>query len=267
MKMVPIVGWSPTKLFAYEECPLRAQLQYAQKLCPLCFRGHTQGGFDGVAENCTSCHQMIVKAEALTRGIRIGLNLERFILGLDKTLDPDIKNKDVIKIAKQLRREAHKPGKVRPEYQVTLDKTWHPIDKYTKNAWFRGKLDVLRFLSPGEVQVLDWKTGGIGKDGQIRENDKYDDQLHIYGVAALCALSEVNVASAALIFVDAPPEIGPVLKRDGSGVTREDLESAQRKWEHRVSAMFRDQTFAPRPGFYCRWCPYSKEKEGPCPVA
>ena len=40
-----IKAWSPSKLEKYTQCPLKAKLEGEDKLCPLCFKGRTRGGF------------------------------------------------------------------------------------------------------------------------------------------------------------------------------------------------------------------------------
>jgi hypothetical protein len=264
LKVVPFKGWSPTTLFAYEECALRAQLQYARHLCPLCFRGSTVGGHDGKPQKCTSCEELILKPEAMARGIRLDECLTDFVSRARPDLDPDIKHPDVVRIAKELRKEKG----VTTQYQVVLGKGWIPVDPFTKGAWFRGKLDVVRFKKSGEAQVIDWKSGGIDKrTGEPYPNQKYQDQLEIYGIVLLCAAPEVQAVTAALVYLDMPHDKGPVVKIPESDVRREELPKRKKRWENRVSVMFRDETFAPRPGYYCKWCSFSRDKEGPCPIA
>lgn len=265
MKPVRITGWSPTKLAAYEECPLRCQLQYAANLCVVCFKGKLMGGF-GTPKICDTCGKTI--EEKFEHGITVGASLEQYVKGKTKTLTSEIRNKDVRDLAKILRGE-HTKAKVHVEYSVVLDKAWKVISQYTKGAWLRVRLDILRFLPGKTVRVIDWKTYGIDRrtgDVRNRNSKKYDDQLEIYGVAALSAFEGMAAAKSSLVFVDTGPRFDPVVERPEADVKRSGLAKAQEKWARRALPMLSDDTFAPRPGPYCQWCEYGKGKGGPCPV-
>jgi len=273
-------GWSDTRLNSYNECPFKTYLKYGLQLCPCCYAETAIVAYDkpltapdGVevkpeTSYCAKRKKVLEKPEALANGIELDGLIEKFILGKTKTL-ARITHPIVIQIVKKMK-AGFKAGKVKPQVQYVFDAAWNAVSKFTKGAWLRAKLDILRtdHQELGLLEVIDWKSGGIDKrTGQIRSAEKYDDQLLIYTVSALTANPEAKRAEASLVFIEAPHGIDPVVARESADLERKDLEKAQKKLSLKVVAMLNDETFAPRPGFYCRWCPYSKEGGGPCPVA
>lgn len=283
MKLPPfqkLVGWSPTKLGDYEQCPLMAQLKHGIKLCPCCFQETAIQSWDkpltanGVTigpetSYCSKENKVLEKPKPLANGIKLGGSLERFVAGRDNVLDPKITNPVVLRIAKKLRAQ-FKKGLVQVELALNFTDKWtRETNKFAKGVWLRTKLDVLRTgAKKGLVEVIDWKTGGIDKrTGQIKSSEKYDDQLSIYATAALTADPSATRAEASLVFVEALDAFDPVVARESCDLKRADLPKLQKKWSLRVVALLNDETFAPRPSPLCGWCPFSKEKGGPCPVA
>ena len=255
-----LTSWSPSRFERYTQCPLLAKLSFIDKLCPLCFKGRLHGGFD-TPEVCDTCGKTIEQANALTRGSEIGKNLELYVKGKEKKLHKEIRHKEVIELAETLRAEAKK-GTVKVEEQIVLDVGWKPCSPFDKTkAWLRTKLDVLRLTKSAEV--IDWKTGGIDKrNGSVRAEAKYDDQLEIYAVATLAAFPALKEVKTALVFVDCGPRFDPKVTRES--VPRKALAKLQKKWVTRVVKMLSDDIFAPRPSEKCRWCNFSQGKGGPC---
>lgn len=269
LKIIPMTGWSATRLFSWEQCPLRAQLQYAQNLCTICFKG--QVAWEGA---CSRCGKTPEKPEPLARGIRIGAGIDGYIRGTEAKQGEEAKQHQAVSDLIKNLRQAHRRGvaKVLSELQIKLDKKWRPVGQYVK-SWVNGRLDVLWKLRPKYWKVIDWKTGGIDKmTKEIKQDDNYSDQLELYGVLTLSAYPEVEEVQSSLIFLDAPASVNPEVSM--AGISRDLLEKRQRRWEGRVKPMLTDTVFPPRPGWYCGWmkngirqgCPYEKQKGGPCPL-
>lgn len=261
LKVIPIQTWNPTKIFSYEECPLRTQLRYALKLCPHCFKGHF--GYDAACDHCGLFNK---KSEAQLRGIRLDEQIAVHIRGgaLDEPI-PHPKVKMAVRgIVKDFAAVAKGSVEVYLKHSISLSATWEPLPKFTKAPWFWGELDVLK-ISKKVADVIDWKTGGIDKKtGAVRPKGDYEDQLEIYGVAVLCSRPTVGEVHPSLVFLDARPPHDPVVQRPP--ILRRMLEKLKKRWEGRIKPMLSDDTFAPRPGTpYCGWCDYSKQKGGPCP--
>jgi hypothetical protein len=263
-KFLPILGWSDSKLHLWEKCPLQCQLRSVLHLCVHCFRGSLPYG-DGAL--CPKCHRPHAVSPALQRGRSVDEVITKYLTGgvpIAKVYE-EYRPHPTIPAALRDVRGVVKRARARVQFQVVLDSAWRTVSQFTKNAWLRCKLDVLVYLRPS-LKVIDWKTGGIDKhSGTIRESPEYDDQMDLYSVVALVAEPDFAAANSELVFLDAPPGVNPV--RRGKEIRRNNLERAKERWEARVKPMLSDRTFAPRPGWYCDYCDYSKTKGGPCPVA
>lgn len=221
-------AWSPSRYSEWESCAFRAYCKHILRI--------PEGA----------------KGDALVRGEEIHHGAEDFITGRKKELHPDLKK--VKALITKLRTE-YKKDRVRVELELAFDRTWKRVEWFAKDAWCRFKLDVLYRPAKGGAEVKDWKTGKYKPDGE------YDDQLNCYAIAALSAFPELKKATGQLVFTDHGPK--PV-ERPAGTLTREELRGAQEKWEKRVKPMFEDRTFAPHPSDSCRWCPYSRNRSGPC---
>jgi hypothetical protein len=257
-----ITSWSPSRLTKYEACPSRAKYEIVDKLCPLCFQGRMEGKWQ--EEKCSTCGNGVPTPETWARGTAIHSMLEKIVNG--GTANPTLQEW-VVEYAKKL-----VPAKT--EIDFVFQPGWVAVSQYTKGAWARFKLDVLKIHAPPKKKgltqppyglVVDWKTGGIDKRTKmVRVDGKYDDQLEMYGVAVLSALSGIETAKIDLVFVDAAGRKDGV--KDLGTVKRKDLAKLQKKWEKRVKPMLIDDVFSPRPSDYgCRYCPFEKAKGGPCP--
>ena len=261
-------SWSPSRLADYESCPLNAKLKYLDKLCTHCFKGTLTGGYDSPAV-CETCGEVTEPGPALVRGTRLHASLEKFVKG-EGPLDTEINNTEVIEHAEDFR-FGFKKGRVEVERSFIFDDQWNLLTgEFPAGAWLRTKIDILELhKSEHSLAVIDWKSGGIDKrTGKIRPNPKYDDQLSLYCLAALCALPTYRECGAALIFIDAPTGSDPVIASETTDIkTRREMKGLKKKWELRVLPMMHDEVFGPKPSpDACRFCPFAKDKGGPCPV-
>lgn len=258
-------AWSPSRLSDYQQCPYMARLKHLDKLCPKCFKGRVEGGYDTPAV-CDTCKSVIVKGEALERGTIIGKGMEDYLLSKAKAVPKEVTHKAVKKIAKEVRAQVAKK-QATIEVMLVLNRAWQPVKGWAKDAWLRVKTDVTLF-QPAKAHVIDWKTGGLEKKGPNkgapRNDPKYDDQLSLYTVATLSVHSQLDSATAELVFLDTEEPHNPVVARESATATRRALPILQRRWADKVKPMLNDDQFAPSPNFGCRWCDFSKEAGGPC---
>lgn len=245
-----IRAWSPSKLEKYEQCPLKCKLETEDKLCPLCFKGRTRGGF-GKPVVCDACGGTVPESPALARGTALHAKLEALV---QSPADPLVIEKDLMPVGKWITEFslAHKEKRVMLEVEVALNDKWERVEWFSKDAWLRCKIDLLHLRSARDWDVVDWKTGKLYDDG------KYNDQLLLYCVAVLSGFETPDTVAASLIFVDAGRAVG------GEIVKRKGLRTAQKAWTKRVKKMLVDEQFVPNPGNYCTWCSYSRAKGGPC---
>lgn len=266
---VKFTAWSPSRLADYQQCPLMAKLKHLDKLCPICFKGRVEGGFDTPAI-CDTCHKTIVKGEALERGTVIGKGMEDYLTSKAKAAPAEVEHRLVKKVAKEVRDRVTK-GTAKIEFMVVLNRNWLPVKGWAKDAWLRAKMDVTLFgmkKDQGHAHVIDWKTGGLEKKGALkgspRVDPKYDDQLSLYTVATLSAFGALTKATAELVFLDTVEPHSPSVEREEATATRKMLPVLQQRWSDKLKPMMNDDQFAPAPNFGCRWCDFSKEKGGPC---
>ncbi len=263
------LSWSQTRLADYDQCPLFAKLKHLDKLCPLCFKGRIRGGYDSPAM-CDTCDEMIVKSDALTRGIEIGKALEEFVNGKRRKMHDEVRHPNILRLARELR-EGFTKSKVAVERMINLDKDWNLLPAaWSPRVWLIVKMDVFLQKSSKTGRVIDWKTGGLEKRGPTagkprEDSKKYAEQLQIYSTAALCAFPQMETMTAALAFVDANAKYNPVIEMKEGSITRTALEKNKKALAKRALPMFTDDTFAPRANERCKWCDYQKGKGGPCP--
>lgn len=261
-----VTSWSPSRVAAYEECPRKFKLEKLDKLCPKCFKGKLDGGYDRPAV-CGACKAVMEVPAPLARGSEIGKNLEEYVLGKADALHPEVLNAASRKLATSLRKLAVR-GKAKPELPILLDKDWQVVPPgwaHFKRVWLNTKLDVFVLKDKKTARVIDWKTGGIDRrTGEIKADRKYDFQLLTYSVAALCAFPEVERVTSALVFVDCPAAADPVVEREECNLDRKRLPVAKASLLVRCAPLFNDDVMGPSPSMGCRWCPFSKSKGGPC---
>lgn len=225
MANIPL-PWSPSKLACYEQCPRQAKYKFVDKLPD-----------PGSA--------------AMQRGNEIHGAAEDYIRGLTTKVHPDLKKVRPMLLSL---RKGYIDRTVRVELALGFDKQWKLLpDWFHDDTWLRIKVDVLHFVSPDFTKVIDWKTG------KLKEGDVYDDAMRLYAIAALSA-GFGNETVAQLVFTD----FGKTVDRPAGQLSMTELPKARREWDDRVKKMTKDKTLSTRPGFYCRWCTYSRNKGGPC---
>ena len=157
---------SPTRLSTYEQCKLRAWLQYGEKI--------PDPNPSPAADRGTMIHKLA--EDWLT------------VKNPDTPLP-----KELIKFDKELHKLLTLDFETEGEWGY--DKEWEPTDWRT--AWLRLKLDVCVFLSPTEILVIDFKTGA-----RWGNEIKHAEQLLFYAAAVAARFPSAETIHTELWYLD-----------------------------------------------------------------
>lgn len=225
-----ITSWSFSRWSVYEECPAKAKYKFIDKL--------KEPG-----------------SAAMDRGTELHKQCETFL----KTGGRVPKD---IKLIGDTLKDFKKRGAL-AEADFTFKQDWSPTRWDDWNgAWCRIKADVTiaPVIDSDEpiAEVHDFKTGGQKK---LENNDfeEYYTQLELYSLAGLLTFPTAKIVKTSLVFID----FGKVIENP-TVVKRGDEKKLMKKWEVRTKRMLSDTQFKPKPGNACRWCYFSKAKNGPC---
>jgi hypothetical protein len=183
------------------------------------------------------------KGPAMLRGIEIHGKAEGYLKGAITRVPADLKL-----VADDLKR--FKKLKAQAEGSRNVDINWKPLDDpFHPAVWLRMKLDV-RVDTPKANIVADWKTG---KPNPAKDQD----QMDLYAATELQPGDDREL-QVELIYTDRPEDsVVGVYEPDEVAGLRAD-------WVRRVKPMLMDKRFEPKPGNHCSFCPFSKDKGGPC---
>lgn len=180
---------------------------------------------------------------ASERGTKLHKSVEDYLLGKKTTINRELL--PIVKVLKAVKK--HNPA---AEKHISLNRGLEKVVPYkSKEEWFRMGLDSV-YAVEQTIHIPEWKSGKI--------YDDHLDQRQIYVIGALALYPLAKEAIATTHYID----------QQGLAVpTRMDRQRAILMAWHfteRLEVMEKDKRFGPRPGFYCRWCPFSKFKGGPC---
>lgn len=222
-----ITAWSLSRLQTYEDCPFKAKLSYVDKM------PYTRG-------------------PAQIRGDEIHKEAEAYLLGKKRKLPLSLRNYEVDFV--RCRGAAKDPdAELMVEQQWGLKTDWTETSWFGKDTWGRVISDMV-IIHDGHIKIVDHKTGKAYPD-------KHEEQLRLYGAAALSRYPDLETANGEIWYLDHDQKTIPKLSIE---FTRKDVPPIRKDFERRIRPMLNDKKFAPRPGPGCRWCDYSKSKGGPC---
>lgn len=219
-------SWSFSRYQVYRQCPLKAKLQFIDKI-------------------------QAPDEEALRHGREVHEACEKFIKGGSPT--PPTTYPPARRLLLKARREAKKlilPAIVEETWALTRDWQMTRWDDWAK-CWLRIRLDVAYFYQhqePGDTLVLiDWKTGKF-RPG----SEDYEEQGSLYALGAFLLYPDIQEVRVQFVFLDAKHVLYlPVF-------TQNDVPALKTRWERNVAPMMTDLTFDPRPTNLCQWCFYRK---------
>lgn len=237
-KVIPIksfTSWSWSRYQDWVKCPLRAKLKHIDKIKE-------------------------PSNDAMERGTAIHTMAEEYVLGKLRTLPTELRAfKDEFSKLKKLYKSKSLPLSVEGDLAFTKDWTTTKWDDWN-GAWVRIKIDCEHFATPTLLILTDYKTGKMDE----RNTAEYMLQLQLYAVSGLVRYSHIKnlVVQPRILYLDHGVEYPP----PGEQVqyTLNDLKKLLKDWAKRVTPMFAERRFAPKPNSSCRWCYFSKAKNGNC---
>ncbi len=180
-----------------------------------------------------------VQGEAAVRGSAAHKTMEDFLN--NKT---DVLHEAIVPHAHVMHELRKKKPKV--ELEIAVNRDWSLAE--WKACWGRGGVDA-GYENKGTVELKEWKTGKM--------YDDHDEQRRLYFLlTAAYWLQAVKFRIESYYF-----DLG---KKKTLEATREELHPIREDFNTRIHIMETDDEMAPRPGYYCKWCDYSKDKGGPC---
>jgi RecB family exonuclease len=184
---------------------------------------------------------------ALARGSDIHKEAEDYSTGLLKRLP-----KSLALFKDEFRDLRKRKASLNVEGQFAVDKEWNEVGWFASNAWLRAMIDCFYdYDRDGERvrKVIDYKTGKIRPENMA--------QLDLYALVMFAVDESIDRVEAEFWYLD-QGEIRTKL------YSREHMPELQATWAKKVKPMLTDTSFPPTPCNVCRWCTFSKAKNGPC---
>lgn len=248
------INWSISKLFMYEQCPMRFRLKYIDKLPEL----------------------PLPPDNPLERGNRIHKHLEDFVKGERSSLDGiEAKAIDAFKPMIEHLRTLYSVQQATVEEDWLYDHNWDMTDKRYRcpthkdhrdldceqcqhEMWLWVKLD-WSVLDEEKLTVItgDWKSG----------KSKYKAVDHIQQTQLYAAVSAIKYPWADTHIAEIPyVDEGHIRS---STYTREEALRFVDRFQKRADKIYADRLFRANANVItCKWCPYRKNGgTGACPVA
>jgi len=182
----------------------------------------------------------------MARGLKIHKKAEDYLLGDDPdAIPPELEEFD----GRFQELHALRPM-VEQEWAFT-DK-WKPTGWFAPDTWLRVKTDAAVLHDTHDfLDIIDHKTG--------KKYGENVDQVELFALAGFCMFPGVKEIDTHLWYLDSGDEQTDEFVRD-----KEAIAETKKEWEDRAAPMFNDEDFLPRPTSKCRWCPFQRQKGGPC---
>lgn len=236
-----LMPWSYSKLDLWAQCPLKARLQYIDKIPQPASEALIAGNAIHKA------FEKYVKKESSLDQVHKVFDHFRKVFATDA-------EKEVKKIRGAYPR--HVENCVENKWGFSISdvgelsrcRTW-----FEKEVWLRAVADVV-LHTKSEVTIYDYKTGKV--------YPHHETQGMLYAWAVLSAYPEMKKCKVKFLYV----ETGEVAEWKYS---RAVCTAASKLFTRRVDAMNADTTYKPTPNRFCNWCGYQKycpERGGKCPA-
>ena len=179
---------------------------------------------------------------AMERGNKMHENIETYLNGWSADLMPEVASwKEAFDNIKTKMFQA--------EQAWGFNKQWERLpDWFHKDTWLRAKSDA-HYVEGDQLVIIDFKSG--------KYRVPSPEQIELYAICGGSVYPTVQKVLAEYWFLDT----GEVYSQE---YTRAQLEALKPKYEQYFAPMFADEVFKPTPSTNCRWCDFSKTKNGPC---
>lgn len=234
--IVPIRQWSISKAKVFQQCKLRAQLQYGQKI-PEPERPLPPGKLEHANDRGTRLHNFAELYVSSPVDMPIILELEKF--------RPEFESL----------RQLYRDGKVSLEGEWAMDRNWHPVSWNSREAWLRLKLDAIVHLSEIEAVVIDYKSGR-----KFGNEIDHAEQVQLYQLVTFLRFPKLELVHTELWYLDQPDEANTQ-----NTFTRHQGLRFKGHFDKVGLGVTECVAFPPSPNiFNCRWCPYGPKGTGHC---
>ena len=184
-----------------------------------------------------------MSSPAMERGAKLHEAIEAYLNGWLTTLPTELADwKEAL--------DDLKATNFKGEQALGFDKDWNMLsDWFHPKTWLRVKMDAYHFVGTEELVVIDFKSGTYRVPST--------DQVELYAVAGHALAPVVKTVKAQFWFLDTQD----VYSKD---YTAEELVKLRKKYETESNVLYTDEIWQPTPSLECRWCPFSKTKNGLC---
>lgn len=190
------------------------------------------------------------KNEAMQRGADIAKAGEDYLTKRTPKLHPEL-----APVKQEFARLRKIKGLI-VESQWGLTAEWEPVDYFDwDRCKLRSKIDV-GYIANNILEFTDNKTGKFREE----QAEGYELQLDLYVAAGIAIYPQLDGIRPRLLYTD----LNMQYPQQPKIVTAVEARKKQKEWDKRFKPMIMERRWAPRPGNYCRWCPYRKAVGGPC---
>jgi hypothetical protein len=179
---------------------------------------------------------------AMERGQKMHENIESYLNGWVTELMPEV-------AAWKEALDALRQKDFKAEQALGFASDWSKLpDWFGPKTWLRVKMDA-SYKEGARGTAIDFKSG--------KYRIPSTEQIELYGIGLHAANPELEEVDTEFWFLDT----GEVYKRTYPAAQ---LLTLRKKYERYVEPLYKDEVFAPTPSNDCRWCNFSKTKNGPC---
>lgn len=179
---------------------------------------------------------------AMERGQKMHENIESYLNGWVSELMPEV-------AAWKEALDALREKDFKAEQALGFASDWSKLpDWFGPTTWLRVKMDA-SYKEGTRGTAIDFKSG--------KYRIPSTEQIELYGIGLHAANPELAEVDTEFWFLDT----GEIYKRTYPAAQ---LLTLRKKYERYVEPLYADEVFAPTPSNNCRWCNFSKTKNGPC---